>query len=118
MASNIMQINKELIPYSFSLLLSEREYDFSIFYNRYVDSFTMSLALNGQKLVSEEKINLAIPLFEAISHDSFNNRNENFFDEILVAYDLSFRATKINYENFYSSVFIYILNRNEVITDA
>ena len=98
--SKILQIDKELIPYEFEIVLSQKTYTFGIKYNSKKDMFTVDLYKDDVALVLGEKIVLGGVLFEAISHDSKGNRYKYFFDEILFPYDFSETQTRITYDNF------------------
>jgi len=107
----ILPIVNELIPYDFDILLSGNTYKFGIKYNTKHNILTVSLEKNDIKLVDGEKLVLGNVLFEAISHDTFSNRNNNFFNEILVPFDFSGKEEDVNINNLGKSCFIWVGDR-------
>lgn len=107
MAEHI-KIEKENIPYSFDIMLSDKTYTFNINYSLVSDRFTVDLLLEGKLLAAGEKIVYGVPLFEQI-------RDTSFFDEIIVPYDLSKQQTEVNFSNLGETVFLWILPRQQVL---
>ena len=110
--AQILPIEKNLIPYTFDIILSNRTYTIGLKYNQSSDRFSIDLSRNGNNIVRGEKIVYGNPLFEAIQQDNNGNINEDFFTEILLPYDFSKEQTEVNLDNFYDSVFIWILERD------
>lgn len=59
----VIEINKDIIPYTFHILLNGEEYEFRIDYNNTANLFTVSLSKNGVELCVGEPIVYGIPLF-------------------------------------------------------
>ena len=109
--AEVLPIERDLIPYTFDIVLSNVTYTFGINYNSLTENLTVDLIRDGVNLVRGEKITLGIPLFEAVSHDSNGNRDSRFFNELLVPYDFSNIATNVTYNNIQNQVFIWIMTR-------
>ena len=109
-----LPIEKNLIPYSFDVVLSNRTYTFTFKYNAHSNRFSVDLSRSGSYLVRGEKIIYNNPLFEALQQDNNGNINEDFFSEILLPYDFSEEQAEVNFDNFYESVFVWILKREDV----
>lgn len=58
-----IEINKELIPYTFNILLSNEMFEFRIDYNNVADLFTVTLYKDGVALCSSEPIIYGQSLF-------------------------------------------------------
>jgi len=112
---NYIPINKDLIPYQLQMTLNEKTYTFGIRYNSVKDFFTIDLYLGDTALVIGEKINYGRPLFETHAEDNDGNRDERFPSDIIIALDLSSEATKVTYDNFQDSVFLYTFARSDII---
>mgnify|MGYP005778390945 CR=1 FL=1 len=64
---NVIEIEKDLIPYTFEIELENEVFVFEIDYNERYDFFTVTLYKNDIVLVQGEKIILNRPLFEGVS---------------------------------------------------
>ena len=106
--ANIFPIDKELIPYTLDVTLSNQTFTFGINYNEKTNRFTADLLKNGTAIIQGEKITYGAPMFDSIQVDNSNNRNTDIFSELLIPLDLSDTQTEVNFDNFYDSVFIYV----------
>lgn len=64
---NIIEIDKDLIPYTFEIELANEIFVFEIDYNEQYDFFTVTLYKNDVLLVQSEKMVLNRPLFVGIA---------------------------------------------------
>ena len=107
--AGVLPIEKDLIPYQFDILLSNKTFTIQINYNEFFNKITVDLLRNGTALVQGEKIVYNVALFETFQRDSNYTYNENYFTEILLPLDPSDEETEVTFTNLQDTVFIYIL---------
>lgn len=98
---DIIEIEKDLIPYNFDILLEQEEFNIYIMYNSVTDSFSATLSKDGVVLVDNEPIVYGVPLFK----DVFK---ENFPCLDIVPLDESGQTNVVTWENFNKTVFLTI----------
>lgn len=98
----IIDINKNLIPYRFSLEL----YEFTIRYNKEHDFFTVDLSLDDKIIVQGEKIVYGKALFSHLQH-------LNIPQEIIIPLEIADKIDRITFDNFNESVFLYLGDADE-----
>ena len=98
---NIIEIEKDLIPYNFDIMLEKEEFNIYIMYNSVTDSFSATLSKNGEVLVDNELIVYGVPLFQ-------NVQNEKFPCLDIVPFDESGQTNEINWDNFGTLVLLTI----------
>lgn len=103
---DIIEIEKDLIPYNFNILLEKEEFNLYIMYNSVTDSFTATLSKDGEVLVDNEPIVYGIPLFKDVY-------NEGFPCVDIVPIDESGQTDIVNWETFGKNVFLTIDNMGE-----
>lgn len=91
-------IEKELIPYSFEILLADERFELLIDYNKTADLFTVAVYSNNE-LLCVEPLMLNVPLFQ----DTYK---PGFPAVTLVPYDPSGVAKKVTWDNLGVSVFL------------
>ncbi|MED4455899.1 phage baseplate plug protein [Metabacillus fastidiosus] len=97
-----IDIDKEEVPVIFDIDLANESFTMGINYNQTFDFFTVDLwDTKGKVIVLGEKMVLGIPLFEDII-------DERIPGPQLVALDESGKETRISYENFGKTVFLYL----------
>jgi len=109
----IIEIDKNLIPYTFDIELSGRLYTIEINYNYIFDFFTIDLYLDNKPLVKSEKLILNEVLFKDIYEDKEGNLNEKFPTEILIPLGNN-DIKRITYDNFGKDVQLYYAERSEL----
>lgn len=109
----IIEIDKNLIPYTFDIELSGRLYTIEINYNYIFDFFTIDLYLDNKPLVKSEKLVLNEILFKDIYEDKEGNLNEKFPTEILIPLGNN-DVERITYDNFGTEVQLYYAERSEL----
>lgn len=62
---NCIEINKELVPYQFSILLADEWFDLYIGYNKMADMFTVTL-YKDDELISTEPLIFGVPMFQDV----------------------------------------------------
>ena len=95
-------INKELIPYSFDILLGGEWFEFGINYNKTADLFTVTLSKDGNVLVYNEPVVYGVSLF----CDLYLSGVLPMFD--IVPFDESEQENKVTYDNFNETVFLCV----------
>ena len=111
MKYDTIAINKELIPYTFSILLGGEIYDFRVDYNESHGFFTLGLSKNGVLICSGEKIVYGKPLFQEIFE-------QGKFPAIeIVPFDISGENTEVTFDNLSDTVHLIIDNKQISVLD-
>lgn len=97
-----IEINKELIPYSFDILLAAEWYTFEIHYNEIADQFTVTLSKDDEVLVFGEPIVYGVPLFTDLYQSGIYPPLE------ITPLDESGQETEVNWNNLNETVFLTI----------
>jgi len=103
---DIIEIEKDLIPYNFDILLEQEEFNLYIMYNSVSDSFTATLSKDGEVLVDNEPIIYGVPLFQDVYKENFPCVN-------IVPLDESEQTGVVNWENFGKTIFLTIDNEGD-----
>lgn len=101
-------IEKDLIPYTFEIVLGNENFEFSIDYNETADLFTISLYKDDILIVTEPII-YNQPLFGDVY------MVDKYPVIVIVPIDESGQETEVTRENFGSSVFLCIDDTEESI---
>ncbi len=96
----VFEIDKELTPVTFTTVLNEREYRFTLRYNTEGDYFTMTVSLDGEVLAVGEKLVYGWPLFGAYADDRF--------PPPIVPLDRAGIAQEVTWETFGKNVLLYV----------
>lgn len=96
---NVIEIEKDLIPYTFEMELENEVFVFEIDYNERHDFFTVTLYKNDIVLVQGEKIILNRPLFEGVSDVNLPK---------IVITPVSNSEGRITFDNLGESVFLKV----------
>lgn len=102
----IIPIDKERIPYTFSVQIHGTTRTFTVKYNSDYDYFTLDLIKDGQPVVEGEKIMLHQEIFSSIATGDLPRD--------LFVTDLSDEAARCGWEELSETVFIYILTGETV----
>lgn len=102
MSLNYIDIDKDLIPYSFDITLEGETYTFEVNYNDLKDFFTINLLKNDEVIVLGEKLVYGKPLFLTSSHKDIPKID-------IIPFDLSQQTERITFENFNKQVFLYLV---------
>lgn len=95
-------INKELVPYSFDILLGGETFEITVNYNETYDFFTFGLSKDGEIICDGEKIIYGNPLFEEIFE------NGKFPSIEIIPYDISGESDAVTFDNLSSTVQLII----------
>ena len=98
---DIIEIEKELIPYNFDILLGAEEFNLYIMYNEVEDLFTVTLSKDDKVLVDNEPIIYGTRLFEDVYRSEYPCLD-------IVPLDESGENDTVNWENFGKTVFLTI----------
>lgn len=99
-----VEINKELIPYSFNIMLEEDLFELEINYNSSADLFTVSLYRDEMAIIYGEPLVYGVPLFT----DVFDP--EQYPVIVLIPLDESGQTDVVKWDNFNTTVFLCIDN--------
>lgn len=99
-------VEKEALPERFDIELGIQLFNLQFNYNETGDFFTVDLYTKGDEgedvpLILGEKLVLGLPLWGSI-------RRDDIPAPTLIPMDVGNQATRITYENFMESVFLYI----------
>lgn len=109
-----IDIDINLVPYSFEVELSNKIYTFVINYNFANDYFTVDLLFNNIPLVQGEKLVLNEILFRDIYEDKEHNVNEEFPSELLMPVSSNNDVKRISIDNLGTDVQLYYFERSEL----
>lgn len=98
----VIEINKDIIPYSFNIPLANELYEMRIDYNNTADLFTVSLSKNGVVLCSGEPIVFGVPLF-----NSLQTRGD-FPSVTITPVDESGEANAVTFDNLSNTVLLKV----------
>ncbi|WP_341320821.1 hypothetical protein NSQ62_14380 [Solibacillus sp. FSL H8-0523] len=98
-----INVERELIPYSFEIELGVELFEISFEYNEVSDFFTASLSKDGETLVANEKITYGEPLFSEIY-------DERYPAPTIVPIDESGNESRVGWDNFNKTVFLVVMN--------
>lgn len=105
---DIIEVDKELIPYSFNIVLAGELFNMAFDYNKTADLFTCTLSKNGEVVVYNEPIVYGVPLFaDVYKADLFPALD-------IVPFDEAGNESAVTYANFGKTVFLTIDNQSEV----
>lgn len=98
-------INKDLIPYKFSILLGAEEFVLTVKYNKKHDLFTIGLEDSQENTIcTAEPLIYGQPLWGDI-------QQPNKYPGVrIIPYDESGQETKVTYNNLGETVFLFIDN--------
>lgn len=102
-------INKEMVPYSFDILLASELFHLTVNYNRKHDLFTMKLMKDTKTLCEAEPLIYGTPLFGDIYMAG------NFPAVDIIPIDPSGEESKVTYETLGEVVFLELDNGKEEI---
>lgn len=105
---DIIEVDKELIPYSFNIALAGEEFNMAFDYNKTADLFTCTLSKNGEVVVYNEPLIYGVELFADVY-------KADLFPAIaLVPFDESGNENAITYANFGETVFLVVDDQEEI----
>lgn len=99
---DIIEIEKELLPYSFDIALAGEEYNMEIMYNKAAGLFTVTLRKDDEVLVYNEPIVYGVELFKDVY------KSDLFPMLSIVPLDEAGIENTVTYENFGKTVFLTI----------
>lgn len=99
---NVLEIKKDIVPYTFKILLENEEFEFRIDYNDTANLFTVSLLKNGNELCMGEPIIYGLPLFGDLV-----NRG-NFPKVTITPIDESGERNAVTYDNISNTVLLVV----------
>ena len=98
----IIEINKDIIPYTFNILLAAEWYEFRIDYNNTGNFFTVALSKDGVELCAGEPIVYGVPMFKDLL------QRGNFPNVSITPLDESSQNDAVTYDNLSSTVFLTV----------
>lgn len=110
----VLEIDKELIPYEFDIELSNRIYTIGINYNYLFDYFTVDLKLGDTVLVQNEKLIIDKILFSSVCEDFSHNLDDEFPTEIIIPVANNDSIDRITFDNLNNDVILYVVGREEL----
>ena len=101
-------INKEIIPYTFDILLADELFNLRIDYNNTADLFTVTLSKDGEE-ICVEPIVYGVPLFKDLYQPDKYPALE------ILPIDESGQESKITFDNLSTTVLLIIDNGGDEI---
>ena len=99
---DIIEVEKELIPYNFDIVLAGENFNFAIDYNKTADLFTCTLSKGEEVVVYNEPLVYGRELFADVY------RADAFPAISIVPLDEAGNENAITYDNFGKTVFLTI----------
>lgn len=99
---DIIEINKNALPYNFNIVLGAEEYNLEFKYNSVCDLFTCTLSKNAEVLVYDEPLIYGTKLFQDV-YDA-----ETFPCLDIVPCDESGKENAVTFKNMGVTVFLTI----------
>lgn len=110
-----IDIDKNLIPYEFEIVLNNKLYTLGIDYNTSGDFFTATLSYQNEVLVQGEKILLGQVLFRQLYEDKNYNLDPKYPTDIIMPQSYNGKVDRIGYDQLQENCFLYVVERSEVI---
>ena len=102
-----IEITKELIPYTFEILLADELFTITVNYNSYADMFTLCLEKDGEIICAGEPIIYGVPLWENLFVCG------KYPELDIVPLDESDSMNQVTFENLNERVFLTIDNGDD-----
>lgn len=97
-----IEINKDLIPYTFNILLANELFEFRVDYNNTANLFVLSLSKDGKEICSGEPVVYGQPLFADLI-------NRGDFPQVTITpFDESGENDAVTYDNLSETVFLVV----------
>lgn len=109
---DIIEVEKELLPYSFDIVLAGEEFNLEFMYNKAADLFTCTLSKDEETLVYNEPIIYGVEMFKDVY------KSDLFPMVSIVPLDEAGNETAVTYENFGKTVFLTIDDEPEDESEA
>lgn len=103
-----IEINKDIIPYTFNIMLADELFEFRIDYNDTADIYTVSLSKDGVEICTGEPIIYGQPLFGDLV-----NRG-NFPKVTITPIDESGENNSVTFDNLSSTVLLVVTGGEEI----
>jgi len=109
---DIIEVEKELMPYSFDIVLAGEEYNMEFMYNKAAELFTCTLSKEDEVLVYNEPIVYGVEMFADVYKSGL------FPMVAIVPLDESGQENSVTYDNFGKTVFLTIDDEPEDESEA
>jgi len=104
---NYIEIDKELIPYNFDIVLAGEEFNLAVMHNKTADLFTLTLSKNKKVLVHNEPVIYGRELFADVYQSGLYPMIS------IVPLDEAGNETAVTYDNLGKTVFLTINDQPE-----
>lgn len=98
----VIEINKDIIPYTFNIELAKELYEMRIDYNNTANLFTVSLSKDGVEICYAEPI-----IYGKLLFGDLVNRG-NFPKVVIAPIDESGESNLVTYDNLSTTVFLSV----------
>ena len=109
---DIIEVDKELLPYNFNIVLAGEEFNMAFMYNKTADLFTCTLSKENEVLVYNEPVIYGVEMFADVYKSGL------FPMLAIVPLDEAGNETAVTYENFGKTVFLTIDDEPEDESEA
>lgn len=110
MARETIEINKDLIPYEFNMVIGGELFTFVVDYNYVGEFFTIGLVKDGKTICSGAPLIYGRPLFEDVWKPGFPAVD-------IVPYDPSKSYNRVTYNNLCDGVLLVLDNDEESVLE-
>lgn len=104
-----LEINKELIPYTFDILLGGVQFGVRVDYNTKGDMFTLSLYKEDELICAGEPLIYGVPLWKDVYMP------DKYPAITIIPIDESGEATAVTYDNLNRTVFLVVDNQEDAV---
>lgn len=104
-------INKDLVPYTFDIVLAGETFDIRVDYNTVGDTFVLSLWKDNELVCAGEPIIYGVPLWKDVY------KAGKFPAVDIIPIDVSGQSAKVTHDNFGVSVVLAIDNQEVSILE-
>lgn len=101
---DVLEINKELLPYQCSILLAGEQFDLTFNYNATADLFTVDLHKDGELVCAGEPIMYGVPLWQDVY------KTDSFPALDIIPKDPSGQRNLVTFDNLCDTVLLIVDN--------
>lgn len=113
MKRDIIEINKELIPYEFDISLANETFRIGIDYNETAAFFTLSLSKRNEDTGAYDEICAGEPIVYGVPLWNDVYKSGKFPAPVIIPYDESGESDAVTFDNLNRTVFLTIDNLSE-----
>ena len=113
MKYDILEINKDLVPYEFDIALANETFRIGVEYNETASFFTLSLSKRNEGTGEYDEVCAGEPIVYGVPLWNDVYRSGKFPAPIIIPYDESGASNAVTFDNLNDTVFLIVDNTNE-----